>query len=347
LYTKCLKPSFVKLLSEGTDAADFPEDILELLKTMRDDLSPSRIVSAVPVQASSSMTVSQNHAITLLDDAILGMTRIMPERNIFVGRTLFVRDVESFNLILMKPMWEKVREYFDHYDVKTVGINETVALYILSPVKYYIDLSIIRKLYAHDNPDQFTIYDLLHSVDCTTDYMSHYTAGDYRRTALLLDRNYGPIAIYNRIIGSTITSVDFGLDLLRIAACKILFPKEMSLVDKRKKFDSRFNGYNITLFSDLVTPQILSKTILTAQVPIRTLQHVFAQVLTELHYVKLSISQFGCYPLEIQQLLECQSVGIEGVVMDETNEEFSRPRPSAPNMEPEKPSRLSSFNYKK
>jgi len=303
IYRRIIAPAAKDSFLLGNSSMVLAERDIEYLKKCKQHLRPSLLVGA---QRSPINETNEEHVIKcveLMDDALLAFSRMSMKRNLFSGRSLYLHSIVPFNVILSESVFNEVRSYLCHYQTSGVKLAENLFVYTFTPIKYNFDKDIMGTLY-NLKQDTLGLFDIMSSVDTSLEMIEYEKQGEWRKLALMIDQNFGPNAVFNKIIGASISSADFSLDLLVEIGSEFLNPDpHSSKVDNHKLFRARFKGYNVPDMYDLLSPQTISHLINTNQVPFNTLTFVFDLLMRDIMYLRMCINDFDQYNDKVKALM--------------------------------------------
>jgi hypothetical protein len=198
-----------------------------------------------------------------------------------------------------------------HYRQHVVDLSmsgDALVHVTLTPISYVFDQEVCHNLYNKDI-GKFRVFDILDSVNLELSHSDVLGSGHQgveggRLAAMLLDRNFGPVGLYHRLIGTALSSLDFIIDLLVIVGGSRFSQKyHISIEEGEDKFISRMSGYNISRITSLVSPVALNKLVMVQNVPIQTLINAHSELIGCVQMLQVGIGKFGLFSSEIQKLM--------------------------------------------
>jgi len=177
-----------------------PHDLTEFLEKCKNEIAPSKncfLHVSTTIGEESQVIMNARH---ILRDGELALARMHPDRILSKSGSLRLRDINPFVLFMTQEEIDSLSEQFSHYDVKhqyDITPQDVSPVYLTNfePKQNHLDDEITLKLY-NKKMDQATILDIIMG-----------------KPSLDKDINFGPKAIYNKLIGSAISSLDFTLEL--------------------------------------------------------------------------------------------------------------------------------------
>lgn len=299
------------------------EKIKKLLEIATHELSPSTITNRPPGDMyfdKLGLTLGVKH---LLGDAILALVRTRPNRVLCSGGSLFVRDIMPFSKIMAKSHWDKIEMHMDHYVTEIINLTDDVLNVSFRPKHYFFEKTACLNIYNKD-VSTFRIFDILTSGKLNSSFLKVLAEGDPQSAAAIIDVNFGPVGLYNRIIGTAITSLDFAFDLLCLIGGESYMRNKLGDI---ASFRQRFSEYNIGDIMFLISPIDLHGLIHENKVPVATLCNVHEYLVKEITMIKMGIFKMGLYHEYVQTLLSGKVMNKNEVVFEEL---YPRIAPSAP-----------------
>lgn len=145
-------------------------------------------------------SVLESRFINILDEAILGFSRIHPRRYICLGSQLVLENVQPFTTVITDQDINKCREVYDSmYEIASTQLGETYAVTFM-PKFSSLDCSTFGLVYKTQasNFQSTKVYDVIMG----------------QSEALDTDVNLGGYNILNKILGSTQASISTALEFL-------------------------------------------------------------------------------------------------------------------------------------
>jgi hypothetical protein len=190
---------------------------------------------------------------------------------------------------------EEIQENMDHYyitpiEMQAVGKYENKFYMCELVPKYGYMTDDIGKNYYGKTLDKLSMGDILSSTD------------DF-----LYDKNFSPIAIYNKLIGCSISSLDFIMQLYTLIGGSVYeqdYPGEGI-----RSFRKRFNNKGLSDIYNIVSPELIRTDFHENKLTIGVLMDVYNHIFDELKIMKLMIFSMGQYHNFIRRLYDGENVG--------------------------------------
>lgn len=217
----------------------------------------------------------------IIDDAILGLCRITPTRKLGISGTLILRDVLPFQIMRCEEMTKQEIDAIPHYEIieATDSISDdAVYIYQFTPKSTVFNDSAANYLYGKDVKD-LTVYDLYKMNDIP-----------------FLDQNFGSYALWNKLCGSAVSSVNQALELM-IVIGEVLFVKN----DIKTSYRERFVQSHLPDMMDIVQMEKMEVNVKSGLTPM-LLDQISKKICVELEMIQKTVKYFGSFEDEINSL---------------------------------------------
>jgi len=271
------------------------------VKKVFKELEPTFRVSVCPIVSSTIKFGRHALAAKLLEDAMLAMARTIPSRKICAGGSLFVRDVDSFVIAGEPSFLDNLAVALPHYRVINPTSLEAGQFYHREfiPKQAYLTEEICQTLYLK-SANEMTIYDILYNCYSRIDSVADEYRNSQRIQALVFDKHYGPEALYYKIIGSSISSLDFAYDVMELVG-GLAYSKVTS--DPISSVRSKYALFHITDFRSMIAPGLLGKVIRSNNINPIVISKVHELIYEEIYWIRECFTKNNMYTEIVNQLL--------------------------------------------
>jgi hypothetical protein len=226
LIGKCHFKPLVNQIFQGNNSSAFGETS-QIMRKIIPHFVISYDLKVNPISL-YKLSPLKEQSIFLLKDSLLALSKLNPKRKIAVSGSLHLRDLKSPLMITLPSYLQKHFEInYSHYSV-TMKNND---LSLFSDSKMILQIE-TRKNFFDDEISLNLFKKPANELDISDLYKSYEYEGIYD------DENFGKVAIWNRIVGSSLSSLDYALEILCLVGMKI-YEEYGEYKDFRKIFESR------------------------------------------------------------------------------------------------------------
>jgi hypothetical protein len=173
------------------------------------------------------ISARKKQVVMILRDGILALSRIQPERKVAISGTLHIQNVQSPTLIAIPKFQETaVKRTFPYYNLVRISdfgnFSDSSYLYKLETKKTYFDDEVSQAIFGKE-ANSVTMFDLYKKRN-----------SDF----IFTDNNFGRKALWSKVLGSSLSSLDMSLELLSLIG-EYLFRKNGLRVHFRHVFRER------------------------------------------------------------------------------------------------------------
>jgi hypothetical protein len=290
-----------------------PESELNYIKLCMSEIQSSLLVNA-PVQL---LSFGDDYVLestyNLIEDSLLALSRVRPSRILSLSGSLCIRDVTSYQLICNEAELTEINNISQlYYHIISRKMNKVgdkgVKHFIveLIPKYRYMNDVISQSLYGR-NLDKLSMGDILNWDD------------DYA-----FDHNFSPLSIYNKLIGSSISSLDFVMQLYTLiggSVYEVDYPGEGV-----RRFRERFCDKGLSDIYNIVSPDLIRENMKENKLTVGVLKDVYNHIFDEIKMLKLMIFSMGKFHNFVHKLFDGENVSHISFY-----KYGGKPRPSAPN----------------
>lgn len=281
-----------------------------LFELLEEELSHSFAVNLNPEGVMMTQMSHIAAVMPIVNDGMLALAKMNPTRSFSNTGSLFLRDITFLSIVFAKKNWNLISARvaaLGVYDIEEIQHKKPSLVTVrLHPRQSYIDEKLSVMMFGVALSD-LNVYTLLRvgsfGEEKSTLDTGVVTEDEMWKTYLYMDDNFGPRSIYSKLIGSSISSLNFSLDLISLIGMRMAYSYgKMTVEDADVFFRSRFECFHFESIYDILNPHLLNCKFRNGKVTYEVYCDIYKNIMECLHVIQNGIEKLGLFHEEVTEL---------------------------------------------